>query len=261
MNSNNIKELEEVGYTILRGLVSENWIDKLSNVMEKSFVKHRQKQIENVNEINANGIALNVIPDDDLYIEFLEHLDNLGLFEFLRNSYFNSKCIINSLSALNNIPNQKNFSSNIHRDLRFYSGEFPMMINLLLMIDGFTTQNGGTYLLPYSHLDESKPTDDEFFKNAIQAVGNRGDLLLFNSNMWHAAAPNGTNSDRKALPITISKSFMKQQMDYPRAIGYDRMSEFSESIQQILGYHSRVPESIDEFYQPESKRLYKKNQD
>jgi hypothetical protein len=28
-----------------------------------------------------------------------------------------------------------------------------------------------------------------------------------------------------------------------------------------LGYHSRVPASLDEWYQPEDKRFYKKNQD
>ena len=51
------------------------------------------------------------------------------------------------------------------------------------MVDDFTIENGGTYLLPFSHLNESKPTDEEFFKNAIQAVGNKGDMLVFNANV------------------------------------------------------------------------------
>jgi hypothetical protein len=32
-------------------------------------------------------------------------------------------------------------------------------------------------------------------------------------------------------------------------------------MQQFLGYHSRVPASLNEWYQPEDKRYYKKNQD
>jgi len=129
------------------------------------------------------------------------------------------------------------------------------------MIDDFTIENGGTYLLPKSHLEERKPTDEEFFANAIQAVGNAGDILIFNANVWHAAAPNTTQKGRKAIPFTISKSFMKQLLDYPRAIGYDKIHTFTEDMQQFLGYHSRVPASLNEWYQPEENRFYKKNQD
>jgi ectoine hydroxylase-related dioxygenase (phytanoyl-CoA dioxygenase family) len=135
------------------------------------------------------------------------------------------------------------------------------MLNCLLMVDDFTIENGGTYLLPYSHLEERKPSDEEFFQNAIQAVGKKGDMLIFNANVWHSSAPNTTQGHRRAIPITVSKSFMKQLLDYPRAIGYDKIDDFSFELQQLLGYHSRVPASLDEWYQPENKRFYKKDQD
>jgi ectoine hydroxylase-related dioxygenase (phytanoyl-CoA dioxygenase family) len=86
-------------------------------------------------------------------------------------------------------------------------------------------------------------------------------MLIFNSNVWHSSAPNKTQDHRRAIPITLSKSFMKQLLDYPRAIGYDKMDEFDLELQQLLGYHSRVPASLNEWYQPEDKRFYKKNQD
>ena len=116
-------------------------------------------------------------------------------------------------------------------------------------------------LLQGYYLEERKPTDEEFFSKAIQATGKRGDILIFNANVWHSSAPNKTQEDRKAIPFTISKSFMKQLLDYPRAIGYDKMDLFSSEMQQLLGYHSRVPASLDEWYQPEENRFYKKNQD
>jgi len=54
---------------------------------------------------------------------------------------------------------------------------------------------------------------------------------------------------------------MKQLLDYPRAIGYDKMDSFDLELQQLLGYHSRVPASLNEWYQPEINRFYKKDQD
>lgn len=129
------------------------------------------------------------------------------------------------------------------------------------MLDDFTIENGGTYLLPKSHLSEHKPSDTEFFNTAIQATGKAGDILIFNANMWHASAPNTTPYGRKAIPITISKPFMKQLLDYPRALGYDKLNTFSIELQELLGYHSRVPASLTEWYQPKENHFYKKNQD
>ncbi len=261
MTPQNSKELKEKGYTIIRNVVSEEWLNVLKNAVDKAFIEHRNTQIKNNNDIHTDGVALHVLLSNPIFIQFLEYLQKLGFFESLQQNYFNSKCIINSFSALNNLPNQPNFSAVVHRDLRFYSGDFNVMINCLLMVDDFSIDNGGTYLLPYSHLEERKPTDKEFFDNAVQAVGNKGDILLFNANVWHSSAPNKTQDDRRAIPITVSKSFMKQLLDYPRAIGYDKIDSFTYEMQQLLGYHSRVPASLDEWYQPEDKRFYKKHQD
>ena len=261
MTKSEILDLKNKGYVILRNKVPPEWIPKLSKGIDNTFIEHRKTQIKNNNDIKTGGVALHALLSDNIFIDFLDYLINIGFIDELKNEYFKSNCILNSLSALNNIPNQPNFSSVVHRDLRFYSHNLPTMVNCLLMVDDFTIENGGTYLLPYSHLREEKPTDKEFFRNAIQAVGQSGDLILFDSNVWHSSALNTTQSSRKAIPITISRSFMKQLLDYPRAIGYDRMDGFNNDLQQFLGYHSRVPASLNEWYQPEDNRFYKQNQD
>lgn len=261
MTQNENYELKTKGYTILRNKVSSDWLDKLSTAIDRSFVEHRKIQIENNNDIKTEGVALHVMLNDFIFVEFLKHLQNIGFIQELQDNFFESKCILNSFSALDNLPNQPNFSAIVHRDLRFYSGDFPIMINCLVMVDDFTIDNGGTYLLAKSHLEKRKPSDEEFFANADQATGKRGDILIFNANVWHSSAPNITQEHRRAIPITISKSFMKQLLDYPRAIGYNKIDEFDYEFQQLLGYHSRVPASLDEWYQPENKRFYKKDQD
>lgn len=254
-------ELKNQGFTILRNRINDSQLNLLSKAIDETFIKHKQVQIKNNSDIKTDGVALHALVNDDTFINLLNILIKDGFIQELQDNFFNSKCIINSLSALDNLPNQPNFSANFHRDLRFYSGNFPIMLNCLIMVDDFTKENGGTFLIPESHLEEKKPTEQELLSRAIQAVGKRGDILIFNANVWHASAPNTTQDHRRAIPITISKSFMKQLLDYPRAIGYDRMDEFNNELQQLLGYHSRVPASLEEWYQPEEKRFYKKDQD
>ena len=261
MTEQDVLNLKNQGYIILRNKVPQEWINKLSIGINNAFVEHRKTQIQNNNDITIGGVALHALLSDTIFIDFLDFLIKENFIKDLEDNYFKSNCILNSLSALNNLPNQPNFSANIHRDLRFYSHNLPTMVNCLLMVDDFTHENGGTFLLPYSHLKKEKPTDKEFYKNAIQAVGKSGDLIVFDSNIWHSSSPNTTNLGRRGIPITISRSFMKQLLDYPRALGYDKMNEFNSKLQQLLGYHSRVPSSLDEWYQPEENRFYKKNQD
>lgn len=261
MNPSNIVDLQHQGYTILRNVVQEPWLTNLSNATDLAFREHKLIQEKHNNEIQTEGVALHVLLSNDVFIKFLDYLINSGIKSDLEKIYFNNKrCILNSMSALDNLA-KPNFSSIIHRDLRFYSGRFNIMINLLVMLDDFTTENGGTYILPYSHLKENKPDDEEFHLLKTQITGKKGDILIFNSNIWHAAAPNKTIGHRRAIPITISRSFMKPLLDYPRAIGYDKMNMFNPDLQQFLGYYSRVPASLDEWYQPENKRFYKKHQD
>jgi ectoine hydroxylase-related dioxygenase (phytanoyl-CoA dioxygenase family) len=261
MTQEEVLQLKEQGFTILRSRLSKDWLDKLTIAIDKSFIEHRDIQIKNNNDIQTPGVALHTLLSDEVFIHLLEYLQTEGFISEIQENYFKSKCILNSLSALNNLPNQPNFSAVVHRDLRFYSGKFPVMINCLIMVDDFTIENGGTYLLAGSHLEERKPSDEEFFTNAIQATGKRGDILIFNANVWHSSAPNLTQDNRRAIPITLSRSFMKQLLDYPRAIGYNKMDSFTFELQQLLGYHSRVPASLEEWYQPFEKRFYKKDQD
>lgn len=249
MTPQEIYQLKNQGYLVLKNAVSQEWVNKLSFTLDKIFKKY------------LDGVALHVLLEDSIFIDFIDYLLKTGIVENLKNEYFKSNCILNSFSALNNLPNQPNFSSNFHRDLRFYSHKLPVMLNCLLMVDNFTKENGGTYILPYSHLIEDKPTKEFFFNNSIQIEGDPGDLLIFDSNIWHSSAPNITNKGRRGMPITISRSFLKPLLDYPRAIGYEKIDSFNENLQQFLGYHSRVPASLEEWNQPKNNRFYRKNQD
>jgi ectoine hydroxylase-related dioxygenase (phytanoyl-CoA dioxygenase family) len=83
---------------------------------------------------------------------------------------------------------------------------------------------------------------------------------MFNSNVWHAGGNNETDRLRRSVTPMFSKPFMKQQFDYPRALGYEKADDFDDTLRQVIGYNARVPATLDEWYQPPSKRMYRPNQ-
>ena len=127
---------------------------------------------------------------------------------------------------------------------------------MLVMVDDFTEENGGTLLLPYSHLKEIKPTEEFWEENNVAVTGKAGDIIIWNSNIFHSAGSNNTEENRRGLPITFSLPYYKQLLDYPRAIGYERQSEFNLKTQRLLGYHSGVPISLEEWYRPNNTATY-----
>ncbi len=176
---------------------------------------------------------------------------NREVFYLVRKE-FGSPFIIHSMSFLNNT--EQNFSHQIHRDIRFFC-PVPLMFNILIMLDDFTEENGATWLMPGSHLFPVKQTEAEFNSKAVQAIGKAGDILFWNSNLWHKAGENKTGLPRRAIAITLSKSCLKQLLDYPRALGE---IDCDDGIKQLLGYHSIVPASLEEW---NGERTYKKDQD
>jgi ectoine hydroxylase-related dioxygenase (phytanoyl-CoA dioxygenase family) len=254
-------ELQETGICFLRNQIDNKLINNLRNSVKISFVKHRAIQIRLGNEINSDGVALNVLNDDKYYVKLLEKFIELGIINDLEQNFFKSKFILNSISALDNKPNSPNFSAIVHRDIKFFSKDLPIMLNGLVLLDDFTIENGATMLLPNSHKLEDKPSDELFKRDCIRAIGKKGDILLFNSNIWHCSAPNNTNQSRRAIPITFSKSCMKQMFDYTRSIETEVNYNLTEEMKQLLGFDSRVPSSLYEWYLPSDKRFYKKNQD
>ena len=85
-------------------------------------------------------------------------------------------------------------------------------------------------------------------------------MIVFDSTLWHAAGDNRSGRDRLGINQQFTCSYVKQQLDYPRALGRELMEAQAPRTQQLLGWYTRVPTSLDEYYRPEDARLYRSGQ-
>ena len=222
------------------------------NAIDDPFIE----EIKNGIGADMNGTLHHLVDRQSFSLDFLsrkyceEEIKN-----FLSGNY-----ILNSLGAVINLKNESPYVQNIHRDIRSFTGNFKLMIQMMVVLDDFTMENGATYFLSGSHKSDIKPEEEYFFETAERAIVKKGSIILFDSNLWHAAGKNYTNGQRRVLTMAFTRPFFKQQMDYPRLLGYDFGNEISEDLKQILGYNSRLPENLNEYYQPVQKRMYQPNQ-
>ena len=152
------------------------------------------------------------------------------------------------------------FQTMFHRDFPRYLNGYIASVCALFMISDFTVKTGATYVVPGSHQKADVPDADHLITKAVTAEGPAGSMIVFDSTLLHAAGYNVSGKDRLGINHQFTRSFFKQQIDYVRALGDEFVTSLPERGQQLLGWYTRVPTSLDEYYQPTEKRLYRGGQ-
>ncbi|HVN01003.1 MAG TPA: phytanoyl-CoA dioxygenase family protein [Caulobacteraceae bacterium] len=101
----------------------------------------------------------------------------------------------------------------------------PVVANIAWMLDDFTDENGGTRLVPASHLNEAAtprssayaPTElanAPTLADTIAAEGPAGSILCFDGRVWHGTGANRSDKPRHALLSYHCRPFIRQQENF-----------------------------------------------
>ena len=155
---------------------------------------------------------------------------------------------------------RKHFQTSFHQDFRRYLNGYVASLNTFLAIDDFTSDNGATLLVSGSHQRAQPPDPEAMESMAAPALCPAGSMIVFDSTLWHAAGSNVSGADRLAVNQQFTRSFIKPQIDYVRALGDEAVLRQRPRTQQLLGWYTRVVTSLDEYYRPADERLYRGGQ-
>ena len=152
------------------------------------------------------------------------------------------------------------FQTTFHRDFPRHLNGYLASVNLFFAVDEFTEANGATLVVPGTHQREAPPAAAYLAATGVPVVCPAGSMLVFDSTLWHAAGANVSGRDRLAINHQFTRSYIKQQVDYVRALGDEKVLAQKPRTQQLLGWYTRVVTSLDEFYRPADERLYRSGQ-
>jgi ectoine hydroxylase-related dioxygenase (phytanoyl-CoA dioxygenase family) len=152
------------------------------------------------------------------------------------------------------------FQTRYHRDFPRILNGYLMSINTFFALDEFSAESGGTMFAPGTQQIEPRPSDAYLESETVSAACPPGSMIVFDSTVWHAAGANRSGKDRLAINQQFTRSYVKQQVDYVRALGDAVVDAQRARTQQILGWYARVVTSLDEYYRPADQRLYRSGQ-
>ena len=139
--------LKEKGWAYFDGIVDEDLLMALGRDLEKAeAICQRVRSLNGVDTM-ASGALHHIVGLGESFTRFLE---KFYLVDILR-EFLGGPVIVNSFGGVINRKNDRSYFHGIHRDSRPLPLPFPLLVNMLVLIDDFTLENGATYLLSGSH--------------------------------------------------------------------------------------------------------------
>ncbi len=248
--------METRGWYKFSNVLSPAVLVRFRTDLDKLYAGCREVQTRNGVAANMEGTAHHLVGSGTVVDDFI---NDLPLFDFV-SAYFDGKFIATTISASLNPPASKSYVMKVHRDVRAFTKSYRMMLNMLVMLDDFTEISGPTMMLAGSHHVEEMPSAEVFEALAHPVQGKAGDIVLFNSLVYHRASVNRGDQWRRGLTVCFARPWMKPQMDFPRFLSAEAAAKLTPMGQQLLGYNAKVASSLDEYYQPAERWAFKPDQ-
>lgn len=136
-----------------------------------------------------------------------------------------------------------------------------MHLASIWMFTDFNDTTGGTYLVPGSHRSSQNPAaggipgvdPDGDYPTQIQATGAAGSVLLYDSRLWHAVAPNRSDSARVAILVRYAPWWLNLNPAMPGRPEHDMMvvetgGKNYESPSVFSAVYDQLPADVQPLY-------------
>lgn len=108
--------------------------------------------------------------------------------------------------------------------------------NVIFMINDFSEANGGTRLVPGSHLAGRHPDPDlDQDVKTVAAQGPAGTAFITDGRIWHGTGTNTTTENRMGMLLTFCGPQYRPQVNYPVAMDRDILSTASDRAKTLFG--------------------------
>lgn len=137
----------------------------------------------------------------------------------------------------------------------------PAVSNVLIMLNGMNFKNGGTLLVPGSHLYGRHPNKkiDKDIK-PIAAEGPPGCAIITDGRLWHGTGANISDTDRLAILITFCGPQFRPQENYTLGLKRNLFNHLTNYQKELLGFkvwngYGRIGDPTDQYLNIDPKLI------
>jgi ectoine hydroxylase-related dioxygenase (phytanoyl-CoA dioxygenase family) len=244
VTAQNLKELDEQGYCIVRDVLSKSEVAAVRSRLVEQAAGERARGVSTHDggESRPNQRVWMLPNKGKIFRDLMLH----PVIDTLMSHLLGPDYLLSSFTA--NIAHPGGEPMALHTD-QGYAGFWtpvPIVANIAWMLDDFTDDNGGTRIIPGSHVDQSytprsvhfAPTDSRYptQEDTIAAEGKAGDILCFDGRIWHGTGANRTDRPRHALLSYHCRPFVRQQENFVMGLDPEVRQQERPALLNRLGF-------------------------
>ncbi len=253
-----IKDLEGEGYCRIPGVFPKSLMAEARERVQTIYDSYHTRLSDLVPRLNRDQPMVYNLQSKDVFFcrvllenKTIEHI----LKHFLNDRWFTSlpkdtpNYILRSFLA-----RSSNTEMPMHIDsLVPYDGPEVFVMQCAILLEDSRAKNGCTQIVPRSHLSNAYAPKSAR-EQAINLEGDAGDLMFWDSRVWHGAGGNQSDQTRWSMIATFCRWWIKQAFDIPGNLPQEIYDQLSDSERAVLGFCS-VPYD-DEVHGIDMKRGY-----
>lgn len=253
-----IAALETEGYVRIPQVFDKDTIDGALDRIRHWFKQTIDEQSERMPRLNRDqSMVYNLQTKDIFFCRMI--LENRIIEDvikhFLNDRWFSAlpadapNYILRSFLA-----RSSNYQMSMHIDSFVpYTGSHPFIMQCSIPLEDQTEENGCTVIVPRSH-KSGQYADQASFDTAVPIEAKAGDLVIWDSRIWHGARENVSGGTRWSIIATYCRWWIKQAFDIPGNMPQDLYDQLTDRQRAVMGYCS-VPYD-DEMRGIDMKRGY-----
>jgi ectoine hydroxylase-related dioxygenase (phytanoyl-CoA dioxygenase family) len=228
----NLREMEDLGYTVIEDAVTPEFINRLRNAILTACDKDKG-QYFNITEHGASADMLLI--RDSVFAEAVMDEKLLAMMEYMcgRNP------IISQLSG--SVRHQGAKAMPLHADQDWLPAPLPEHNALMtgcFYCDDMVLESGPTKVVPGTHKLRRQPTPKETVeeRNAVPLLGRKGSIGLWDGRLWHSNYARTQAGSRVVLHATYTRLAYRPLEDYGTH-GKELAQTYGPVMASLLGHN------------------------
>jgi hypothetical protein len=234
-----VRHVQVDGWCVVEEIIPVDKVDAVRESVEATVAVYRRPDAP-----EGIGFVPGVISVNQSFAPYVADRYLLRLVEALLGEHVR----ISFTSAIVNYPGNKR--GEWHADWPFNqrnAGHIPapypdavIHLTTLWILSPFTTENGGTLIVPGSHHTTTNPTGNNgvdplgSYPAETHVTGPAGSVLVMDSRLWHATAPNCSDRPRVALAVRYAPWWLNLEVLMPGSVERTRMVDETGKTENIV---------------------------
>ena len=239
-----INNIKQKGYTIFKNCIKKKDIKKYLYKVKEHYKKNKIINSNQSKNQKKDKYVYHLQSKDIIFWELIKKSPQLDLISKFLNDEFYRNIPKNKYNFILSYYNARSSVAELpmHIDNYIpYIGSKPIAMQMVVSLSGQKKNNGATFIVPGSH--QSGLLADKKFKKHFTIELDPGDIVIWDSRVWHGAHRNITKKERWSLVATFKVWWAKQNFDPIKNINENIYSKLSKQQKLIAGFLSMPPKN------------------